>query len=105
MLSGGNIQKLILARELWGEPSVILAAQPTRGLDAWATMQVRRQLLEARGRGAAVLLCSEDLEEILALSDKVAVMSGGRLLGPLAREEADLNRVGQMMSGEAHAQA
>ena len=99
LLSGGNIQKLILARELWGNPGVILAAQPCRGLDAWATMQVRRQLLDARTRGAAVLLCSEDLEEVLALSDRVAVMSGGRLLGPLARAEANLNRVGQMMSG------
>ena len=99
LLSGGNIQKLILARELGGEPGVILAAQPSRGLDAWATMHVRRQLLSARSRGAAVLLCSEDLEEVLALSDRVAVMSGGRLLGPMDRQEADLNRVGQLMSG------
>ena len=103
LLSGGNIQKLILARELWGDPVVILAAQPTRGLDAWAMTQVRRQLLEARSRGAAILLCSEDLDEVLALSDRIAVMSGGRLLGPLDRDEADLNRVGQMMSGEHNA--
>jgi simple sugar transport system ATP-binding protein len=76
---------------------VILAMQPTRGLDAWATAEVRRLLLRARDDGAAVLLCSEDLEEILALSDRVAVMTGGRLVGLVDRHQARLETLGEMM--------
>ena len=99
LLSGGNIQKLVLARDLSGEPSVILAMQPTRGLDAWATMEVRRLLLAARTRGAALLLCSEDLEEVLALSDRVAVMNTGSIAGLFNHGDADLNEIGRLMTG------
>src|SRR5690606_38569623 len=79
LLSGGNMQKLILGRALDSAPSVILANQPTRGLDVGAVGYVHRRLLDARARGAAILLISEDLEEILALADRVIVMSKGRL--------------------------
>ena len=80
LLSGGNMQKLILGRALDGEPDVILGQPATRGLDVGAVAYVHRKLIEARDRGAAVLLISEDLDEIQSLSDRVVVMSGGRLL-------------------------
>src|SRR5215204_4624515 len=73
-LSGGNIQKVVLAREISRNPRVILAAQPTRGLDIGATEYVREQLLEQRRQGAAIMLISEDLDEVLALSDRIAVI-------------------------------
>jgi len=98
VLSGGNIQKLVVARELAGEPRVLLAMQPTRGLDAWATAQVRQRLLEAKARGAAVLLCSEDLDEVMALSDRIAVMRDGALAGIFDRPEADRARIGRLMT-------
>ena len=79
LLSGGNMQKLILGRALDADPAVILANQPTRGLDVGAVAYVHAQLLEARDRGAAVLLISEDLDEILALADRFVVISKGRL--------------------------
>ena len=80
LLSGGNIQKLILARVFECKPNVILANQPTRGLDLGAANEVARHLLEARGRGAGVLLISEDLDEILALSDRIMVIHNGSLI-------------------------
>jgi simple sugar transport system ATP-binding protein len=78
-LSGGNIQKLILARELSRKPGVLVAAQPTRGLDIGATNDVHRLLLEQRSQGTALLLISEDLDEILALSDRIAVIYEGKI--------------------------
>ncbi len=98
-LSGGNIQKLILARELSREPRVLIAAQPTRGLDVSATEYVHRRLMGQREKGTATLLISEDLEEILALSDRVAVMHGGAVVGVMRREEVDLQVLGLMMAG------
>jgi len=98
-LSGGNMQKVLLARVLAREPSILLAPQPTRGLDVGATEYVRTQLLKQRERGAGVLLISEDLDEILALSDRIAVIYEGEIVGELAAEEADLERLGLMMSG------
>jgi simple sugar transport system ATP-binding protein len=98
-LSGGNIQKLILARELSREPRVLIAAQPTRGLDVSATQYVHRRLIGQREKGTATLLISEDLEEVLALSDRVAVMHGGAVMGVLRREEVDLQVLGLMMAG------
>ncbi len=98
-LSGGNLQKLILARVLSRKPKVVIASQPTRGLDVGATEYVRQQLLQQRARGAAVLLISEDLEEILALSDRIAVMYEGEIVGLLPAQEADPERLGLMMSG------
>ncbi len=105
LLSGGNLQKVILARELSEEARVILAMHPTRGLDAWATAEVRRLLLAARARGAALQVCSEDLDELVALSDRLAVMAGGVVVDTLPRSQLDLARIGQLMAGGAGAGA
>ncbi len=99
-LSGGNIQKLILARTLSREPSFVIAAQPTRGLDVGATGYVHERLLEQKERGAAVLLVSEDLDEVLRLSDRVLVMFGGRVVADLPAAEAERGAVGLLMAGE-----
>ena len=98
-LSGGNIQKVLLARVLARLPKLIVAAQPTRGLDVGATDFVRRQLIEQRDRGAAVLLVSEDLDEILALSDRIVVMYEGETTGEFVRRDADVDRLGLLMAG------
>lgn len=98
-LSGGNLQKLLLARVLANQPDVIIAPQPTRGLDVGATEYFHNQLLEQRARGAAVLLISEDLDEIMALSDRIAVMYEGVIVGVLPVQDADIERLGLMMSG------
>lgn len=98
-LSGGNIQKVILARALSREPQVVIASQPTRGLDVGATEYVRSRLLEERNQGAAVLLLSEDLDEILALSDRIAVIYEGRIVGLMPAEEAEEETLGLLMSG------
>jgi simple sugar transport system ATP-binding protein len=100
-LSGGNMQKVILARVLSREPRVVIVPQPTRGLDVGATEYVRNQLLEQRARGAAVLLISEDLDEILALADRIAVIYEGEIAGVLPAGDADIERLGLMMSGAA----
>ena len=98
-LSGGNIQKIVLARELSRSPRVILAAQPTRGLDIGATEYVREQLLEQRHQGAAILLISEDLDEILALSDRTAVIYEGQIMDIVPRESATPEKLGLLMAG------
>ncbi len=98
-LSGGNMQKLLLARVLSRQPGVVIAPQPTRGLDIGATDYVRAQLLAQRDRGAGVLLISEDLDEILALSDRIAVIYEGEIVGLLPAQEADVERLGLMMAG------
>jgi simple sugar transport system ATP-binding protein len=99
MLSGGNIQKFIVGRELGREPAVIIANQPTWGLDIGAVAFVHRQLLQARRRGAAVLLVSEDLEEIFAIADRIAVMFGGRLSAALPAGQWDAAGIGLAMAG------
>ena len=98
-LSGGNLQKALLARELAWDPLVLLAAQPTRGLDVGAARFVHELFLELRARDRAVLLISEDLEEIFTLSDRIAVMYEGRIIGMLPIAEADARKVGLMMAG------
>ena len=98
-LSGGNMQKVILARVLERNPQAILVSQPTRGLDIGATEYVREKLREQRARGAAILLISEDLDEILALSDRIAILYEGEIMGILLREAATTERLGLMMSG------
>ncbi|HEX6988948.1 MAG TPA: ABC transporter ATP-binding protein [Bacillota bacterium] len=103
-LSGGNQQKLVLARELSRRPRVILAAQPTRGLDVGAIEFVWRELLEAARRdGVGVLLISADLEEIMALADRIGVLARGRLVGELDRDRATVEELGRLMlaGGEA----
>ena len=98
-LSGGNQQKLLIGRELNGEPSVIVAVHPARGVDIGATETIHRLLAEQRARGAAVLLISEDLDELLALSDRIAVLYNGRVVGTVAAHEAEHDRIGLMMTG------
>ena len=98
-LSGGNQQKVILARELSGHPILLIGAQPTRGLDIGATEYIRKRLMDARNSGAAVLLISSDLEEILQLSDRIAVIYGGRLMGVLPRG-ACVEEIGMLMMGK-----
>jgi len=98
-LSGGNIQKMIIARELSRQPRVILAAQPTRGLDIGATEYVRQQLIEQRKEGTAILLISEDLDEIFALSDRIAVLYEGQIMDIVPRDEATPEKLGLLMAG------
>lgn len=97
-LSGGNIQKLILARELSRDPAIIIANQPTRGLDVRATEYVRNRLIEARQAGCAVLLISMKLDEILNLSDRIAVIYEGEIVGAMDRQDADRKELGLMMT-------
>jgi len=98
-LSGGNLQKLILAREISSDPKLIVAMQPTRGLDVGAIESVQNLLLEQRSNGAAILLLSEELEELFELSDRIAVIYEGELVGQMDANQADLNTVGMMMTG------
>jgi len=102
LLSGGNIQKVVLARELSENPSLIIAVHPTYGLDIGATEQVRKILLVQRERGAATLLISEDLEEIMTLSDRILVIFNGEAMGILDAERADIGEIGLMMAGTRH---
>ncbi len=99
LLSGGNQQKLLLARELSGDPRVIVAVHPTRGVDVGASVAIQRLLLAQRRRGAAILLISEDLDELLTLADRVAVLFEGRIMGTLPAANADVEHIGLMMAG------
>ena len=101
LLSGGNMQKLILARTLDRAPRFILASQPIRGLDEGAIAAVHRRLLDAKREGAAILVISEDLDEILAIADRVVVIHAGRTSAPLDVRDADARRLGLMMAGVA----
>lgn len=99
-LSGGNQQKLVLARELSREPRLVVACQPTRGLDVGAMEFVYRKLGDAKRAGCAILLISFELDEILSLSDRFAVMAGGRFMATLSAGESDVERIGLLMAGE-----
>ena len=99
VLSGGNLQKIVMARELAGQPRLLVVHQPTRGLDIGATEYVRRRLVEERDRGAAILLISEDLDELLNLSSRIAVMFDGRIVGEVDRRDATIDRIGMWMAG------
>jgi simple sugar transport system ATP-binding protein len=98
-LSGGNIQKLIMARELSRQPKILIAAQPTRGVDIGATEYIHQRLLEQRDAGTAILLISEDLDEIQELSDRIAVIFEGRIVGVVRRGEATPEDLGLLMAG------
>jgi simple sugar transport system ATP-binding protein len=98
-LSGGNMQKVVLARALSRKPKVLIASQPTRGLDVGATEYVRNRLLEERARGTAIVLLSEDLDEVLALSDRIAVIYEGRIMGVVPSAEATPEKIGLLMAG------
>ncbi len=97
-LSGGNVQRTVLARELSGEVRLLVAQNPCFGLDASAAAEIRRQLIEARNAGAAILLISEDLDEVLQLSDRVLVMSGGRIVYETDGASADRYEIGRHMA-------
>ncbi|TFG85111.1 MAG: ABC transporter ATP-binding protein [Spirochaetales bacterium] len=98
-LSGGNIQKLIMARELSRKPTVLIAAQPTRGVDIGASEYIHQRLLVQRDAGMAILLISEDLDELYELSDRIAVMYEGQIMGIFARQDTDIQTLGLLMAG------
>jgi simple sugar transport system ATP-binding protein len=98
-LSGGNIQKLIMARELSRRPALLVAAQPTRGVDIGATEYIHSCLLDQREAGTGILLISEDLDEIMSLSDRIAVMYEGAIIGVVDRGQASVEQIGFMMAG------
>ena len=98
-LSGGNIQKLILARELSRNPRVLVAAQPTRGVDIGATEYIHQRLIAQREAGTATLLISEDLDEVQNLADRIAVIYEGQIMGIVNRDEASVKELGLMMAG------
>jgi simple sugar transport system ATP-binding protein len=102
-LSGGNQQKVVLARELDAGPRLLVAAQPTRGLDVAAVVAIHDRLRAHRDSGAAVLLVSFDLEELLALADRLYVLFEGRVIGELPRAEFDERRIGRWMLGGGEA--
>lgn len=104
LLSGGNLQRVILAREISGKPNFMVAVQPTRGLDVGAIEGVHRLLLTQREAGAAVLLISEELEELLSLSDRVYVIYEGKIMGEMKTDTTDpdqrmIEAIGLMMTG------
>lgn len=98
-LSGGNLQRMIIVRELMHGPRLIIASYPTRGLDVQSAIAARQALIQARDDGAGVLLISEDLEELFALSDRLVVLYGGRIVGTFRPEETDAYTVGRLMTG------
>jgi simple sugar transport system ATP-binding protein len=98
-LSGGNLQKVILAREISAQPQLMVAMQPTRGLDVGAIEGIQELLLKQREDGTAILLISEELEELLNLSDRIAVIYDGKIMGIIEAEEADIDEIGLMMTG------
>jgi simple sugar transport system ATP-binding protein len=98
-LSGGNVQKLIMARELSRNPSVLIASQPTRGVDIGSTEYIHHRLVAQRDLGTATLLISEDLDEVRNLSDRIAVMYEGQVIGIVDRDAATVEQLGLMMAG------
>lgn len=99
-LSGGNIQRAVLARELEGDVQILIAANPCFGLDFAATAEIHNQIIQARNRGASVLLVSEDLDEVLELSDRLVVMFNGRLVYETLVSQADIATIGHYMAGQ-----
>jgi len=97
--SGGNQQKLVLAREIETQPSIMLIGQPTRGVDIGGIAFIHAEIMARKAAGCAILLVSVELDEILALSDRIAVMNAGRIVGRMPRAEADVGRIGLMMAG------
>ena len=103
LLSGGNVQKVLLAREFSADPRVLVAASPTRGLDVGAIEGVRKRIVEAADRGVGVLIISEDLEELLSMSDRILVMYEGRIIGDVPTTQANRESIGLMMGGIVNA--
>ncbi len=104
-LSGGNLQKFIVGREVGLAPRVLVVAQPTWGVDAGAAQQIRQRLIDLRDAGCAVLVISEDLDELFQVSDRIAVINHGRISAPQAAAAASLQQLGRLMSAGAFAHA
>ncbi|WP_241499440.1 hypothetical protein [Chromobacterium sphagni] len=102
LLSGGNQQKVVLAREIHANPDLLLIGQPTRGVDIGAIEFIHKRLIELRDEGKAILLVSVELEEILALADRILVMAGGQITGEVAAKDADTISLGLLMGGHKH---
>ena len=100
-LSGGNLQKLLLAKVLSKDPKLLIIAQPTAGLDVGATEFISNKLLEQREKQVAILLISEDLDRIMALSDRIAVFYEGKIVGIIPAADAEISKIGRMMTGIA----
>ena len=100
LMSGGNLQKLLVGREVAEDPKLIVAAYPVHGLDVGAINSIHKILLEERQKGKAILLISEDIDELFALSDRIAVLYGGQLSEPIPMEQATVERIGQLMVGQ-----
>ena len=98
-LSGGNIQKAIMARELSGRPEVLLVAQPTRGIDVAASLYIHQRLIAQRDSGTATVIISEDLDEVMTVSDRVLVMYEGMIIGSADPRSATREEIGMMMAG------
>jgi simple sugar transport system ATP-binding protein len=98
-LSGGNLQKFVVGREILQAPNVLIAAQPTWGVDAGAAAAIHQALIDLAGHGVAVLVVSQDLDELMALTDRMAVLNGGRLSRPLVTAEATVEQIGLLMGG------
>jgi simple sugar transport system ATP-binding protein len=98
-LSGGNQQKVVVAREFSRPVTLVVAAQPTRGLDVGSIEYIHKRMVEQRDQGAAVLIVSTELDEVLAVGDRVAVMQGGQIVGIVEGEEATYEKVGMLMGG------
>ena len=98
-VKGGNIQKLVIAREFSSGADTLVVAQPTRGVDIGASEYIHEQLLLRRRNGSAILLISEDLDEVIALSDRILVILGGRIVGEVSRQDVNVQQLGLWMSG------
>jgi simple sugar transport system ATP-binding protein len=103
-LSGGNLQKFIVGREILREPGVLIVSQPTWGVDAGAAATIRQALIDLASRGAAVLVVSQDLDELSEIADRIAVMFHGRLSAPLMAAEANREKLGLLMGGSTAVQ-
>jgi simple sugar transport system ATP-binding protein len=104
-LSGGNLQKVILAREILRDPTAMVVEQPTRGLDVGAIEAIWKELLRQRESGTAILLISAELEELMNLADRIAVLFEGRIVGIVEARGASIAALGAMMAGTPHLQA
>jgi ABC-type uncharacterized transport system ATPase subunit len=98
-LSGGNLQRMVILREMSHDPRLIIASYMTRGLDVQSAIAARQALIQARERGAGILLVSEDLEELFTLSDRLLVLYGGKIAGEFKPEETDIYTIGHLMTG------
>ena len=98
-LSGGNIQKVVIAREFSSSSDALVVAQPTRGVDIGAAEYIHERLLEQRSSGSAILLISEDLDEIMQLSDRIIVVLEGEIMGEVSRADATVKGIGLLMAG------